>query len=352
MKIFEFDAKKNFAKIKADNLDDLWILSRIIDAGDIASAETTRIIKKNESQEGLRKKMFVKIKIDKVDFQKQTNALRLLGTILECSNPEVSHGQHHTITLEPGDRFELQKEFKKWHVERLKDAEESAKRPKILLCAADYGDATIAVVREFGVEILTDISKTLSGKEDEFYEKHREEFIEELGKVLEQTAKNQNISKIVIGGIGFFTENFKKVIDDFPLLKKNALLVKISHSDKTGINEMIKRGVVDQVVKNNRISEETKIIEEFFKRIATDGLATYGFSEVEKAVGYGAADTLLVSDSLINEYKEKGKFDRLDNLMVAAEKNGAKIMIISTEHDAGERFERIGIGCLLRFKVS
>jgi len=351
MKVLEFDAKRNFAKIKIDNLDDLWILSRIIDINDVAASETTRIIKKEEGQEGFRKKMFTKIRIKKVDFKKQSNTLRLLGTIEECSNPDVPLGSHHTIPLEPGDKLELYKVFQKWHIERLKEAEESAKRPKILLCAADYGDATIAVLREFGIEFLTDITKTLSGKEDEFYEKHRTEFIRELAKVLEQTAKNQNINKIVVGGVGFFIENMKKEISDFPYLEKNAFMIKISHSDKTGINEMIKRGIVDQVVKSNRISEETKLIEKFFGEIAKKGLATYGIEHVKKAIEYGAVDVLIVSDSLINEYKEKEKFDELGNIMSDAEKNGAKIKIISTEHDAGERFDKIGIGALLRFRT-
>lgn len=351
MKIFEFDTKKNYAKIKIDNLDDLWILSRIIDVGDIVSGYTTRIIKKSEAQEGLRKKMFVKIKIEKIDLQKQTNTLRLLGTISECSNPDVSLGSHHTLTLQPGDTFSLEKEFKKWQIERLREAEESAKRPQILLCAADYGDATIAVLRQFGIEFLTDISKSLPGKEDVAYEKQREEFIKELGKLLEQIAKNQNINKVVIGGTGFFIENFKKEIDNFPFLNKNALLIKISHSGKTGINEMIKRGVIDAIVKSNRISAETKVVEEFFKRIATGGLACYGFEEVKKAVDYGAVETLLVSDLFIAQFKEKGNFSELDNLMSSAEKTGAQVMIISSEHDAGERFEKIGIGALLRFKI-
>lgn len=351
MKILELDTKKNFAKLKIDNMDDLWILSRLVEIGDLAASETTRIIKKEEAQEGARKKMFVKIKVDKVDFAKQSNTLRLLGTIAECSNPEVPLKSHHTLALQPGDRLELNKIFKKWHIERLKEAEESAKRPKLLLCAADYGEATIAVLREFGIEYLTDVFKTLTGKEDADYEKNREEFIRELAKVLEQTAKNQNINKIIIGGIGFFTENFKKEIDSFPFLEKNATFVKISHSDKTGINEMIKRGIVDQVVKSNRISEETKLIEEFFRRISTSGLAVYGFNEAKRAVEYGAVEILIVSDAMLNEYKEKGKFAELDELMASAEKNGAKIKIISTEHDAGERFEKMGIGALLRFAI-
>jgi protein pelota len=351
MKILTLDTKTGYVKIKADNLDDLWILSRLIDTGDLVSGETSRIIKKEEGQEGIRKRVFVKLRVEKVDFAKQTNTLRLLGTITESSNPDIPLRSHHTLAVEPGDVISVSKELKKWHIERLKEAEESAKRPKLLLCAADYGEATIAVLREFGIEFLTDISKTLPGKEDVKYEENKEEFIRELAKVLEQTAKNQNISKIVVGGIGFFAENMKKLLNKFPYLQKNALIVKISHSDKTGINELIKRGVVDQVVKHNRISDETKIIEEFFQRIATKGLATYGFEHVKKAAEYGAVEQLLISDNTIKEYKEKDKFPELDSLMSAAEKASGKITIISTEHDAGERFDKIGLAALLRFAV-
>ena len=351
MKVLTLDTKTGFVKLKIDNLDDLWILSRIVDIGDIAAGETSRIIKKEEGQEGVRKRVFIKLKVDKVDFAKQTNTLRLLGTIVESSNPDIPLRSHHTLAVEPGDIVSLSKELKKWHIERLKEAEESAKRPKLLLCAADYGEATIAVLREFGIEYLTDVLKTLPGKEDVAYEKNREEFIKELAKVLEQTAKTHGINKIVLGGVGFFAENAKKLLDKFPYLQKNALLVKISHSDKTGINELIKRGVVDQVVKNNRISEETKLIEEFFRRIAAKELATYGFEHVKKAVDYGAAEHLIISDNAIKEYKDKGNFADLDGLMSAADKNGAKITIISTEHDAGERFDKIGLAALLRFAV-
>jgi len=281
--------------------------------------------------------------------------LRVLGTIIESSNPNVPHGSFHTVTVERGSVVLIKKEnWQGWQIKRIKDAVESTKKPKLILCAADYGDATIALLKEFGIEYISDLSKSLPGKKKEtqkLYEKSREEFLVELAKLLEETAKNNNVNKIVFGGVGFLSENLKKTLEKFPELKKKIHLFKISTHGKTGINELIKRGAVEKVMQGSRISEETRLVEKFFEEVSKDGLATYGINEVKRAVEYGAVETLLVSDDYIEKLKEENKFDELNKIMDDAEKNGAKVVIISKEHESGERFAEMQIGALLRFRV-
>ena len=48
MKILKMDLKNLITKVKIDNLDDIWILSRIISKDDVVGAKTTRIVKKEE----------------------------------------------------------------------------------------------------------------------------------------------------------------------------------------------------------------------------------------------------------------------------------------------------------------
>jgi len=57
MKIIFEDKKEGILKLKVDTLDDIWILSRIIDKNDEIESETTRIVKKTDEQEGKRKKL-------------------------------------------------------------------------------------------------------------------------------------------------------------------------------------------------------------------------------------------------------------------------------------------------------
>jgi len=352
MKIIFQDRKEGLIRLKVDNLDDIWILSRIISKDDIVTSETTRIVKKSDEQEGKRIKLKIKLKVEKIEFQK--NMLRLLGTIIESSNENVPHGSFHTITIGRGSKISIKKEWQEWQIKRIKDAVEATKKPKLILCAADYGDATIALLKEFGIEYVVDLSKSLPGKKKEaqkLYEKSRNEFLTELAKLLEEISKDKKVNKIVFGGVGFLSENFKKTLEKFPYLKNKIFLFKISTHGKPGINEMIKRGIIEKVSRGGRISEETKLIEKFFEEVSKDGLATYGINETKKAVEYGAVKTLLVSDSYIEKLKEKNKFEELNKLMENAEKSGADVMIISQEHEAGERFSKMQVGALLRYKI-
>ena len=354
MKILKKDLKNNTIKLKIDNLDDLWVLDRIVSPEDIVESTTTRIVKKESGKEGKRKKMRIRLKVEKIEFKKFGNDLKILGPIEECSNPDVSRGSYHSITLSPGDKITIIKKFRNWELERIKNAEESSKRPQVLLCAADYGEATFAVLREFGIEFITDFSESLPGKKKEalkLYEKSREDFLVELAKILKQISENKNISKVVLGGTGFLTENFKETLSKFPSLKKKLHFVKISSSGKTGINEIIKRGAIEKIVKGSRISKETKVIDPFFSEVSQEGVASDGEALVKQAIESGGAERVLISESFIQEKKEKERFEELDKLIKEAENTGAEIMIISDEHEAGEKFAKMKIGALLRYKI-
>jgi len=59
----------------------------------------------------------------------------------------------------------------------------------------------------------------------------------------------------------------------------------------------------------------------------------------------------LVSDAIIEKLKEENKFEELNKIMEDAEKSGARVVIISKNHESGERFADMQIGALLRFKI-
>ncbi len=353
MQILKQDKKEGIIRLKVENSDDLWILSRIVDKNDSVKGITTRAIKQTESQKEKRVKITVLLDVEKIEFEK--NRLRLLGVIKESSNSDIPQGVFQPITVELNDILTIKKdEWKKWQIERIKDAVESTKKPKLILCAADYGNATIALLKEFGIDYLTDLSKSLPGKKKEMeklYQKSRDDYLEELAKILEEISKNKNVDKIAFGGVGFLTENFTKTLEKFPKLKNKISLFKISAHGKNGINELIKRGAVEKIIKGGRITKETQLVEKFFEEVSKENLATYGINEVKKAVEYGAVETLLVSDAYIQKLRENDSFEKLNQLMESAEKNGAKVMIISEEHESGERFSDMQVGALLRFKI-
>jgi len=69
----------------------------------------------------------------------------------------------------------------------------------------------------------------------------------------------------------------------------------------------------------------------------------YGRKETEHALRMGAIERLLVSEDKIHDYEP---------LLDEAEKLHTEIVIISSEHESGEKFLAIGgIGGFLRFKI-
>jgi len=77
----------------------------------------------------------------------------------------------------------------------------------------------------------------------------------------------------------------------------------------------------------------------------------YGFDEVQKASKYGAIETLALADSTLREASDENRMT-LEKLMTEAEMKGGKIIVISTEHEAGTKLLSLGgIAALLRFPI-
>src|SRR3989344_4370325 len=99
MKIIYSDLKRGEVKIQVDTLDDLWYLSNIIEKNDFVKGQTVRKIKMGKEDERksdiVKKKVFLKIKAEDIEFHKYSNMLRVSGIIAE--GPEdISRGSYHT----------------------------------------------------------------------------------------------------------------------------------------------------------------------------------------------------------------------------------------------------------------
>lgn len=120
--------------------------------------------------------------------------------------------------------------------------------------------------------------------------------------------------------------------------------------------EVLKKGSIDKIMKQSRISRETEYMNTLFEEISVDGKAAYGYEEVRKAIDYGAVDILLVTDEKIR--KERERTDELDNdapienMMKETDASQGRVVVVSTEFEPGVRLESLGgIAALLRYKM-
>ena len=134
MKILSSNFKKGDVKVKITNLDDLWYLSQIIDEKDIVQGETLRKIKigDGENQKIVRKPVFLSLKVEKLEFHKQSDILRVSG-IIDQGPEDVPKGTHHTFNIELNSITTIIKEeWLDFQIEKLKEASSDAPS-KILL---------------------------------------------------------------------------------------------------------------------------------------------------------------------------------------------------------------------------
>ncbi|WP_456366136.1 mRNA surveillance protein pelota [Thermococcus sp.] len=356
MQIIEEKPKEGKVKVKAETLDDLWHLYHIIDPGDIVYAKTLR--KQAQRSDSLRAEkvevipVFLGVKAEKINFHRFANQVRVTGPIVYASRDDVPLGKYHTITIEEGTVVTIQKpRWKEHHIERLKEAVEASKRARVMIVVIDDGETDMALVREYGVEILNSIRYNLGGKRyNTDRESEEKKFFHDVAKTMEDVMRRENVEKAIVAGPGFVKEDFHKFLKEkYPELSKRVVIEDTSVTGRTGIYEVIKRGTVERVYHENRVAKEIQLVEKVLENIAkNNGLAAYGLGEVEEAVNYGAVETLLVLDELLKgEHREK-----IEELMDAVRYSRGEVIVVSSEHEGGEKLKALGgLAALLRFRV-
>jgi protein pelota len=251
-------------------------------------------------------------------------------------------GAYHTLNIEVGTDLSILKYH--WRPDllaRIDEAVAESQRPKVVLALVEEGEATIGILRQFGVQMAAEL-RMGSGKGSG--EDTRATFMRDVADAIDQTA--QDGAEVILAGPGFAKEDLKKVIDSsYPELAKRIAMDDASSIGRSGFQEVLRRGAVKSVLESSRIAREAKLIEDLFREIAKDGKAAYGIKEVQTALNYGAIETLLVLDELARRGRVDGTMREVGNAR-------GKVVIFSSEFEPGERLRSLGgVAALLRFKI-
>ncbi len=330
--------RKGEIKLIPENLDDLWHLKFIIEPGDIVFALTKRVRESSDKLRSDKEKVTVRlgIEVEKVEFHKFANRLRITGKIVAG----IEDSGYHTINIPVGKELSIIKEeWKEEQLKRIREAEEASKKPEIVIVTIEEGEAVIGVVRQWGVEEISNVRMSY-GKESS----QRMEFFAEILRQLESI----DFKYLVIAGPGFAKEDFAQFVKD----KKpdwNVITCDASAIGTRGFLEVLKRGILNRIVGEIRLAEEAEYIDVLLERIAKNDRVAYGLEEVRKAYDYGAIEVLLIADEFLREQRERWN---IDEFMRNVEAMKGKVVIMSTEFEPGQRLMSLGgIAALLRFSI-
>ncbi|HUI39815.1 MAG TPA: mRNA surveillance protein pelota [Methanothrix sp.] len=329
--------------LQPESLDDLWHLQHLVERGDLVFAQTQRkvasIADKVRPEKLEKRAVRLGIRVEDIEFHMYSNWLRLHGVI----KSGIDIGSYHTLNIEVGTELSIVKyRWRADQLQRIAEAVAEAQRPKVVLALVEEGEATIGVLRQFGVQMAADL-RAGSGKGGG--EDHRSQFLKDVAEAMNLAAGES--AQVILAGPGFAKEDLKKLIDSsYPDLAKRITMDDASSIGRSGFQEVLRRGAVKSVLESSRIAQEARLIEDLMREIATDGRAAYGLKEVGTAVNFGAVEHLLVLDELA---RRRG----VDEIMKDVAAARGKVVIFSSEFEPGERLRSLGgVAALLRFKIS
>jgi len=347
MRLVFKDLKKGIIKLIPENMDDLWHLYNIIDKGDLVKALTFRTVEqkgdKIRAKKGEKKPMVLTIRVENVEFHDFSDRLRIHG-IIEEGPQDI--GSHHTINLKAGDYKEITIIKEKWaphHLRRIDEALRSRGKNDVIVISLDDEEACIAVIRNSGVQIIAEIESGKSGKLYESEDREKEYF----ARIVNVVKNLEEDIPIVISGPGFTKERFASCgKEKEPEIFRRVFLCSSGNAGVNGVYEVIKSGMIDRIVSDNRVIKETRLIERFIEELAKDGAVTYGKKEVLDALNIGAVSHLLILDSI-------AKTKEGEDILTLARDRGANFTIINSKIEAGKKLEGFGgIVAFLRFKLN
>jgi len=353
MKILHRDLKHGIVKVKVENLDDLWYLSQIVQPGDLVRGHTVRRVKSSDDRlrsESERVSVSITVKTEKTEFRSDSDTLRISGTITEGPEDVVAVGSHHTFNVEPDTILSVKKE--KWlgsEIDCLKNAEETALKPRVMVVVIDEGEVTLGLVRESAIKYY-EMSKVIGGKDEPKGRDSRKiDFYTESAGFISGLNQQEKISAIIIAGTGFEKDNFHRFLSEkYPELAEISTVENIGSHGRTGVQEVLKRKAVNKVVEKLTIARDAQLMEKLLEHVGRDsGLGVYGFNDVLNAISFGAVETLLLTDSFFLNNREK-----IEEPMQRVKNSRGFVHILNHETEAGQKLDALGgIAAILRFKI-
>lgn len=345
MKLGKQDPKEGEIRLTPENTEDLWHIERILQVGDRVLSKTWRRYKAVEGDAGEKKAVTIKLLVEKVEFSPFANRLRVTGKILEGTPEEfVQQGAYHTIDIEQDFPVSIIKD--KWmshHLSRIKQAIAETKRPKLGIVVLDESKAIFATLRGYGVQYELELENNASKRDDNFEAKGQQFFGDILKKL-----QSMQVGRIIVAGPGFGKENLMKFIKQKDgKLSQRIILEHCSYAERSGVNELMKNGIVSKVAAEERSANEMVLMEKFNTELKKDsGLVAYGLEGVRNAVSSSAVESLLVLDELLRNNKE------IEAVVEEAEKRKVKLIVFSHESDGGRELSGYGgFAALLKFRM-
>lgn len=316
----------NEVRVTPQSSDDLWVLSQIIEPGDLARGRTDRKEKAggNEERAGriLRTPMTLTLEVEKSEWE--GDSLRLLGLIRD-GPPDVPRGAHHTLeTTRGADLTIIKPAWPAYQLQRLRDAA-AAQAQSLLVLLFDREEGLLAWVAPSGITTLATYKGAVAKKDQPGQAKG--EFFAEIGAELARAAAQRRPHHIVAASPAFWAAPFRAALP--AILRDRVLHTICSDVSEAAIGEVLRRPELQTILESSRLAQETAWLDDLLAAIVKDR-ACWGLADCADRAQRGAVATLLVSARYLAKLRVEGQFAPLDALLHTVEGSGGAIHLVST----------------------
>ena len=174
----------------------------------------------------------------------------------------------------------------------------------------------------------------------------KEGFFDDVAEAAERAFLGEEpVDELLLGGTEITIEEFTDGERlDHRLRDRLAGTFTVEYASEQGLRQLVDRAEEQLAEADDRPAREA--LGRFLDAVDSgEEPVAYGHEEVEEALSYDAVGTLLVSESV--------PADETADLLERAEAIDAEGVVVPTENERGEQFERAfgGVGALLRFQI-
>jgi protein pelota len=240
--------------------------------------------------------------------------------------------------VETGFEISVIKQWRPIDLERIDRAVKASVYGVIHILTIEEGEAELFRLRQYGPESVITITAG-SGKGSD--SDTRAGF---FGQVLTVIADISG--PLIIAGPGFIKDDFMQFAkNQGSASAERAIVVETRRIGRGAVQEVIGKGALDKLIEDLQLSREVRLMDEVLLRISQESAVAYGRQEVKDAIEFGAAEQVLLADTLLRD-------EEVTHLIEKAEAMRATIVVLSSGFEPGERLVALGgIAALLRYRL-
>ena len=352
--------------LRPDLPEDLWHAYNLLQTSDLVRCTTLRKVINTSSTGSTtsnKVRTSITIKVTKVDFDPDSLQVRISGPNVEESK-FVKMGAHHTLTLELGRNFTVEKEcWDQIFLDRIEEACNPDLAAEIAAIVMQPGLAHLCLVTGSITVTKARIDITIPKKRtgSTNHAKALKRFYEAVYQAVLRHVDFDQIKCVLCGSPGYVKDDFYKYLceesvrrDDRKLMenKSKFVLCKASSGHKHALEEVFSDESIMSKMTDTKIAKEVAALNRFMRMIDTDpDRAYYGYNHVQKANEELAIDTLLVTDDLFRS-SEIAMRKKYVQLVESVRENGGIVYVFSSLHVSGAQLGQLsGVAAILRYPL-